>query len=74
MKNLSNSEYIFCGIILINFICFVIISFVAWDLFWWWDVYLWPGIGRLLFIGAVGIINVFGYLSLDFYCHAERNK
>ena len=46
-------------LILLNIILFVLISFISWDLLWWWNVGDWDPAGRILIVIAIGLINAF---------------
>lgn len=50
---------------LTNFCLFVLITFITWDVFWWWDIGTWDTGGRVFFVMMFFIIN--GIATGGFY-------
>ena len=42
---------------LVNGGFFVILTFITWDLFWWWSVGDWTAIDRIMFLVIWGVVN-----------------
>ena len=42
---------------LTNVALFTIISFINWDLLWWWNINDWSGLDRTMFLLALGAVN-----------------
>ena len=47
------------ALILINVVLFVIITFVSWDILWWWSIGEWDEFGRVFFLFMIGLANGF---------------
>ena len=46
-------------LLLTNICLFVLITFITWDMLWWWDIGNWAGMGRIIFLFILVIVNAF---------------
>lgn len=46
-------------LLLTNVVLFVVISFISWDVLWWWNMGDWAGGARVLFLLVFGVVNGF---------------
>ena len=61
------------ALLLTNVILYVIITFISWDLIWWWEIGTWDPEGRVFFVMPIALVN--GFACGAFYDWKNaRNK